>query len=364
MLYAYAIEPDVLVTWDKCRNTLNLMGFRHGRAIAAYPSSKRWKRMIFQACNKSPLCGERESKRILEKIRESEDKLVRSDAVYDDELQPADERWIRNAVDRQGTESAFHAILSTRNPTNHPDVVLEENVDESHEMIGVPREAPVLREPAALAAHIETLVRNSRELLLIDPHLDLSKGRWRPVIEACLKLTANTVRDDPIAEIHTLDAKTKWSFDEFRRAVSGAHSEDDVRETRVGARLSLASSRRQAARFPRAIRADRSKRLQAGQGIRRGTRSGTGGRTSRRSGMEPRPRGLQRRQAVLRQGWRLHAGPSGDDCGCLTMRVTPPWPPSPTRSPRRSSPAPTRGSPRCAPRAAATARRRRANRRA
>ena len=32
MLYVYAIEPDVLITWDKCRNTLNLMGFRHGRA--------------------------------------------------------------------------------------------------------------------------------------------------------------------------------------------------------------------------------------------------------------------------------------------------------------------------------------------
>ena len=40
MLYVYAIEPDVLITWDKCRNTLNLMGFRHGRAIAAYPSPK------------------------------------------------------------------------------------------------------------------------------------------------------------------------------------------------------------------------------------------------------------------------------------------------------------------------------------
>ena len=40
MLYTYAIEPNVLVTWDKCRLTLNLMGFQHGRAIAAYPSWK------------------------------------------------------------------------------------------------------------------------------------------------------------------------------------------------------------------------------------------------------------------------------------------------------------------------------------
>ena len=25
MLYVYAMEPDVLITWDKCRITLNLM---------------------------------------------------------------------------------------------------------------------------------------------------------------------------------------------------------------------------------------------------------------------------------------------------------------------------------------------------
>ena len=53
MLYTFAIEPDVLVTWDKCRNTLNLMGFQHGRAIAAYPSRKKWKDLVRAACREN-----------------------------------------------------------------------------------------------------------------------------------------------------------------------------------------------------------------------------------------------------------------------------------------------------------------------
>lgn len=218
MLHAYAIEPDVLVTWDKCRNTLNLMGFRHGRAIAAYPSRKRWKKLILQACERNPHCRDREFNRIHEKIREVEDKLVRAGTPdsYDGSITPREECWIRNAIDCQTKTGAFHAILSTRNPTNHRDVVLEEDVDESHEKFDVRREQPVLREPEALVTHIETLVVNSREILLIDPHLDLSKKRWRPVVAACLALAAKSVRGELHAEIHTLDTEKKCSVEEFR----------------------------------------------------------------------------------------------------------------------------------------------------
>ena len=219
MLYVYAIEPDVLITWDKCRNTLNLMGFRHGRAIAAYPSGKHWKRMIFEACNRNPSCGEREFERIYERIQESEDKLVsaRRSAPYDGSITPSEECWIRNATAHQDGAGTFHAILSTRNPTSHRDVVLEEDVDESHTKLAVRREQPVLRQPTELVAHVATLVRNSHELLLIDPHLDLSTHRWRPVIEACLNLAASSFRDARPPEIHTLDTDRKWSLDEFRK---------------------------------------------------------------------------------------------------------------------------------------------------
>ena len=217
MLYTYAIEPDTLATWDKCRNILNLMGFQHGRAIAAYPSRKQWKALVRASCRENAVLGDRDRKRILRKLDQTNAKLVRSDAPYDDTLLPAAERWIRNAVARQTASPAFHAILSTRNPDGHPDVVLEEDIDESHPRLRVPRDVQVLREPGAVVAHVGTLVRNSRELLLVDPHFDPSDYRWRPVVRACIDLAAHCVRADPSVTIHTLDTDLKPSLDEFRR---------------------------------------------------------------------------------------------------------------------------------------------------
>ena len=217
MLYTYAIEPDTLVTWDKCRATLNLMGFQHGRAIAGYPSRKEWKALVRAACRGNVDLGDHDRKRIFRKLEQSNAKLVRSDAAYDDGLLPTEECWIRNAVAHQAPVLAFHAILSTRNPDGHPDVVLEEDIDEWHPRLRVSRDAQVVREPRAVVAHIGTLVRNSRELLLIDPHFDPSEYRWRPVVMACIDLAAQGIRDDPSVTIHALDTDRKPSLEEFRR---------------------------------------------------------------------------------------------------------------------------------------------------
>lgn len=222
MLYTYAIEPDALTTWEKCRHILDLMGFQHARAIAAYPNRKGWKALVRAACRENEALGDRARKRIIEKLDRSNGKLVSAGEPddYDDSIAPAEERWIRNAVARQSARRTFHAIVATRNPEDHPDVVLEEDADESHPMLDVQREVPVLREPAALAGHMETLVRHSREvLMLIDPHFDPSFNRWRPVVRACMALAAQAVHGGTLrVELHTLDADRKPSLEDFERA--------------------------------------------------------------------------------------------------------------------------------------------------
>ena len=215
MLYTFAIEPDVLVTWDKCRNTLNLMGFQHGRAIAAYPSKKTWKALVRDACRENTELADHDRKRIFRRIDQSNSKFVSSDAAYDETLLPANECWIRNATASQTGANAFHAILSTCNPDDHQDVVLEEDIDELHPKLDVPREALVLREPDPLAWHIGTLVRNSRNVHLIDPHFDPSNRKWHPVVRACIQLAAETVHDTVDVAIHTRDDNRKPSWEEF-----------------------------------------------------------------------------------------------------------------------------------------------------
>ena len=221
MLYPYAIEPDALVTWDKCRHILDLMGFQHGRAIAAYPTRKRWKAQVRAACRENTDLGDRDRRRILRKLDQSNAKMIRLGGPddYDSGITPAEQCWIRNAVARQTVAREFHAILAIRNPEGHPDVVLEEEVDESHERLAVPREIPVLREPAALVEHVRALISNSRSrLLLIDPHFDPSVSRWRPVVRACMALAAQAVHGTLRVEIHTMDADRKPSLEDFEGA--------------------------------------------------------------------------------------------------------------------------------------------------
>ena len=154
------------------------------------------------------------------KLRQSNAKIIQGDGPdgYDDAVEPAEECWIRNAVARQAGMRPLHAVLATRNPENHPDVVLDDDIEESHPKLDVPREVPVLREPDALAAHIGRLVRNSRELLLIDPHFDLTKSKWRSVVRACIALASDSAYGIPRVEIHTLDGDRKPSQGDFERA--------------------------------------------------------------------------------------------------------------------------------------------------
>jgi len=226
MLYAYAIEPDALASWGNCARILGLMGFQHGRAIAAYPSRKRWKALVRAACRERNELGDRDRRRILRKLDQSNAKMIRWGGPndYDETVAPTEERWVRNAIARQdavarrATMQTLHAILATRNPENHADVVLDGDVEESHPKLDVPREAPVLRQPEALAEHIRTLVSNSGELLLIDPHFNPHEYRWRPVVKACIALAAGTPCGNRRVEIHTLDGDRKSSLDDFERA--------------------------------------------------------------------------------------------------------------------------------------------------
>jgi hypothetical protein len=223
MLYVYAIEPQVLTSWDKCRATLGLMGFQHARAIAALPSKKRWKKLVVESCREAlerEEIRDREFARIREKVERASRQTVWAGSAdeYDETIDPLEERWLRNAIARQDKKGEFRAIIATRNPLAHADVVIEEDVDELHPKLNVEREQRVLREGAAVASHIRTLVRNSRKLLLVDPHFDPGKYRWRSVVKACLELaTANVEGQALDVEVHTLDTDSKWSAAEYKR---------------------------------------------------------------------------------------------------------------------------------------------------
>jgi hypothetical protein len=173
---------------------------------------------VGEACKRAG-CKDRELLRITEKLSSTvvKNKFLHSTRAYDETFTPEEERWIRNAVAHQGTPNAFHAIVTSQNAALRPDVIVEEDVDESHPMLDVPREVSVLREAAALAGHVRLMVRNSNSLILVDPHFEPWLDRWWAVIKACLNEAARAGRAYQRLEIHVLETDTRWNFAEFER---------------------------------------------------------------------------------------------------------------------------------------------------
>jgi hypothetical protein len=130
---------------------------------------------------------------------------------------PEAERWLNNAVLQLSSGTPFHALIATANVTGRTDVVAEEDVDESHPLLRIAREQPVLREAGSVAAHVRVLVCNSNALLLVDPHFEPWLDRWWPVVRACLGEAANAGRPFGRVEIHALDTDSRWAAAEFER---------------------------------------------------------------------------------------------------------------------------------------------------
>ncbi len=191
MFYEYALEPSLLSNWKDFRYFTERCGWYEGRLIARYP--KRWKRLVYDSLRG---CGEIERKRIEERLRGINAKLVkRVNAQYDGE-----QTWLGNAVAEHGRKP-FHAILAVANPTAHPDVLLGDDVDEARWNVSG---EPVLRLPAEFAAQIALLLRASHTVAFIDPHFAPTAKRFTAVFEAFLSVVfdASSGGRPPEVQLH------------------------------------------------------------------------------------------------------------------------------------------------------------------
>lgn len=81
MLYEYAVEPELLNTWERFRYFIEKSGVSQGRFISRYP--KAWKRMVYQSLAG---CSVMEKKRIEGRLRQIDARLLRRQGTYDPNL--------------------------------------------------------------------------------------------------------------------------------------------------------------------------------------------------------------------------------------------------------------------------------------
>jgi hypothetical protein len=219
MFFEYALDPALLTNWKDCRYFVEKFGWPHGRLISRYP--KKWKRLVYEALSG---CGEVEIKRIVERLKQIDDRLVkRPNSEYD-----GNKSWLENAVDEHG-RLAFRAIISREHITqskkviNHvtlseakgldssppaaaqndnecnqfkapsnnynlqnlPYILDGDNLDENEPLWQSPNRV-VNRKAKEYTAALDLLLLSSKEIKFIDPYFDPQKLRFRGVLEEML----------------------------------------------------------------------------------------------------------------------------------------------------------------------------------
>lgn len=212
MLHAFGIAPEVLATPMDAAYLLDQMGVPTGRMVAAYPTRKRWRGMVKAELDKHPM-GDRARKAVLERVlKASREKTVAVGGAYDEKLD-----WTANADAAPRTD--FCAIIaegrqcSTVQAIKVADIVANAN----HPSWAISREARVEKAAEPTAEYVSVLLRNSRQVFLVDPHFDPTKSRYHAILEAFAARALQAGSVPPSLEVHCLEDDKRPSTAQFQR---------------------------------------------------------------------------------------------------------------------------------------------------
>src|ERR1041384_1649234 len=183
MLYEFALDPEVLSTWESFRYFIDRFGAHHGRIISRFP--KRWKRMVYDA---SLRCKPVERLRIVEIL----DKHV--DTKLLDRMRPynGERSWLENA-ESEHYRHAFRAIITSANPRHLPGILIADECDETRDQNSlwvVPRSDRVSRKANAFVAAAGALISFSSELILVDAYFNPTKIEFRNPLQEFVRMIA------------------------------------------------------------------------------------------------------------------------------------------------------------------------------
>jgi hypothetical protein len=159
MIREYALEPDLLSSWDNFRYFTEKFSVPQGRLISRFP--ERWKALVYEACGD---CRPVEKKRIEEALQRINDRLLRTVRSYD-----AKQPWLDNAVASHAGKP-FHAVIAQAGRRSHDYIIAGDDADDSHPLLTEKRSDTVARQPAPMAEVAGPLLAMSRVIVFVDPY--------------------------------------------------------------------------------------------------------------------------------------------------------------------------------------------------
>jgi hypothetical protein len=191
MLFEYALEPDFLINYERCRYFLEKFGIPRGRLLAEFPTA--WLKMVRERFSReleAGRCSELDLTRVEVMLGEVKSCLVSRTSDY-----VTAASWLSNA-ENEHFRIPFQAIIATENPRRRDFVVKGAELDEAQARWKVANSSVVERNPKALAAAVFPLLKVSETLVFIDPHFGPENGRYRKVFLELMKASvAGRVRD-------------------------------------------------------------------------------------------------------------------------------------------------------------------------
>lgn len=207
MIYEFAVEPQLLADFERCKTLLDLFSFAAGRVVSGYPSRRWWWELADAKVEAA------EIKTLHKEALRTELESLRDDAVVDRrDLAsgniPPDE-WLQHAVALQNERQPFRAILCEQPSGTCLGLVDWAFFRLSHELIHVPVESEVERSPEAMANHFAKLLDHSSQLLIVDPYFDPQKLEYREAIKALIEQAAKGRKPLSSVEIHATKHENK-----------------------------------------------------------------------------------------------------------------------------------------------------------
>jgi len=190
MLFQYALEPEVLPSYERCRYFFEKFGIHRGRLLGSFPPT--WLRLVEAGLQKERdegRCTEMEFTRATVMLTNVKTCMVPRAGDYNEKSS-----WLNNA-ENEHFRQPFHAIIATQNPRRREFVLRGGELDETHPLWKVPASVSVDREAAAMAALVFPLLQISETLVFVDPHFGPETLRYRlafkELITACTRGRAN-----------------------------------------------------------------------------------------------------------------------------------------------------------------------------
>ena len=189
MIHEFAVDPELLEYWCQerpFRFWRSQFGVGQQRMATAHPSRAKWKKLarsVVQRLAAAPEVQGTKAAANLEWLFRSmtEVAIDRQQGQYDGNL-----RWLENAL-LANSHQPFQGILTHRDDRAEPCLIDARDFPPDGAAWDVEAAGPVARSADAIVARLDPMLRASRHLILVDPHVDFTAPRYTNTLAALLR---------------------------------------------------------------------------------------------------------------------------------------------------------------------------------